>query len=188
MNEFIVQLKHFIKNKIFLEYFKFAGKWLIIPICVLNTFLFCYFSFDAVSNYRNSIRSEALLSSSNIDNTINNINNFANGLISYEDVNLFFLETSYDVKKSQSYYDLRNYLTSTVLLNDTIANVSLFNTNYNYVLSVNSSGYISKTSAKHWYESIPTNLFTFACNSANDNNLVSFCYNIKKIINTVAHS
>lgn len=179
MNEFIVQLKHFIKNKIFLEYFKFAGKWLIIPICVLNTFLFCYFSFDAVSNYRNSIRSEALLSSSNIDNTINNINNFANGLMTHRDVNLFLLETSYNVKKSQSYYELRNYLSSTILLNDTIANVSLFNPNYNYVLSVNSSDYIANIPSKNWYEAIPANLFNFVCDSPNDSNLISFCYNIK---------
>ncbi|MBP3361084.1 MAG: histidine kinase [Clostridia bacterium] len=179
MNKLIMCLKHFVQNKIFAAYLKFVSKWLVIPICILNTVLFFFFASDARVNYRNSIKNDALLTSANFDSISNGINSFANGLISQEDINMFFLETSYNVKNPQAYYDLRKYVTSAVLLNDVITNVSLFNDNYDYVFSVNSSGYLSNLKNRQWYESIPKNLFFYVCNSPNDSNILSYCYNIK---------
>ncbi len=179
MNKLITQLKDFVQKKIFLEYLKFVSRWIVIPICILNTFLLLYFSFDARTNYINSIKNDISLSATSFDSISNSVNGFANGLMLQEDVNMFFLENSYNTKVPQAYYNLKKHINSAVLLNDIIANVSLFNDNYDYIFSVNSSEYLSNIKNKDWYENIPTNLFSFICNSPNGNNILSFCYNVK---------
>ena len=180
MNNIYSNIKNFKTNLIFKKYFKIIFMWFMIPCIICAVCLYCFFIHNSKKEKKQQLMDFSNSASVKVDNTLENVNEFYNGLISNTDIISYFMQAEYEPDNRPLYNSVSDILQYSTLFDQQIIDVSLYNYNTRYVFSNESGGFIDYLPTKQWYRTLENTNSNVVHESINYNNknILSFCFNV----------